>query len=454
MVTSQDIRFTASADGTSLAYAVTGSGSPLIRAANWLTHLEYDLESPVWRPYIDILSTRFTMVRYDGRGTGLSGRAAEELSFENAIDDLEAVVEASGVDQFPLLGVSQGGSVAIEYAARHPERVTNLVLVGAFARGHLRRGDIESEKQHQLFQQLVEVGWSSDDPTFRRVFTSLMIPGGTARQHEWFDELIRRSTPADSARALFDVFSSIDITENTKRVTCPTLVLHSRGDHRVPFDEGRLIASMIPSARLVQLDSENHLPLESEAAWGMLVSEVFRFILGESRPQASQKEGWVAMMMTDIVDSTRMASAVGDEAWSDVLQWHNRALEELIVAGDGRVAANTGDGFLATFTDVQTALDCAVGIQRALARHRRSAGYAPMVRIGVSAGHITREVDGLSGVEIHKTARIAAAGGADEIVVNASLADDVVSRYAFGAVRAISAKGIDEEVAVVSIEWS
>jgi pimeloyl-ACP methyl ester carboxylesterase len=450
---SQRIRFATTSDQASIAYGVTGSGPALVKAANWLTHLEYDLESPVWRPYIEALSARFEMIRYDGRGTGLSDQTAGDMTFEQAVTDLEAVVDASGVDRFGLLGVSQGGSVAIGYAVRHPERVTHLVVVGGFARGQVRRGNVESEKRHHLFQQLAEVGWDIDDPTFRRVFTSQLIPDGTARQHRWFDDLIRRSSSREAARALMNVFSSIDVTEEARAVACPTLVVHSRGDHRVPFDEGRLIASLIPDARLVQLDSENHLPLDTEPAWEVLVAEMVGFVLPDAPSPSHPAGGWVAMLMTDIVDSTRMVSAIGDEAWAHVIQWHDRTLEELIVAGDGRVVSNTGDGFLATFTDVASAVECAVGIQRVLARHRSTAGYAPGVRMGVNGGVITRGSDGLSGIEIHKTARIAAAAGRDEVVVDAGLSDQLDSRFTLNEPHVVAAKGIDEDVTVVSIDW-
>ena len=453
MLSGQEIRFCVTKDGVRLAYAVAGSGPSFVKASNWLTHLEYEVESPVWKHYLEALASRFTLVRYDERGNGLSDRDISDIRFEDLVTDLEAVVEAVDLDRFPLLGISQGGPIAIEYTVRHPERVSHLIIIGAYARGRLQRGDPGAEREAALFEQLVRVGWGTDDATFRHVFTSQFIPGGTTHQHAWFDDLMRHSVSKEHAVALFRVFADINVTERAAEVSVPTLVLHSRGDLRVPFAEGRLIASLIPDARLVQLDSDNHLPLEEEPAWRLLLSEILAFLDAEPPRQGLSTGSWSALLMTDIVDSTKMVSAIGDQAWSHVIQWHDRRLQDLIAAGSGRVVSNTGDGFLAVFGDELAAVQCAVEIQKALEGHRRQAGYAPKVRIGVNSGEITRDKEGIAGLEVHKTARVASAAGADEILVTTVVSARSGTGVSYGPVRTIPAKGIDDEVEVQSVNW-
>ena len=453
MPRSQEVRFCTTDDGVKLAYAVTGSGPPFVKAANWLSHLEYDVESPVWRHYVESFSSRFTYVRYDERGTGLSDADITGLTFDHLVSDLESVVDAAELESFPLFGISQGGPVAIEYSVRHPERVTRLILMGAYARGRLRRDDPDLESDYELHQGLVKAGWGTDDPTFRHVFTSQFIPDGSARQHAWFDELMRRSTSKETALEIFRVLANIEVTQRASKVTVPTLVLHSHGDRRVPFTEGRLIASLIPGARLVQLDSNNHLPLESEPAWDVVLSEITSFVAGEPVRADVIHEGYAALLMTDIVDSTKVLNAIGDEAWAHVIRWHDRTLEDLVTTGSGKVVANTGDGVLAMFDDAPLAVACAIEIQKALDSHRRTAGFAPNVRMGVNAGEIKRDREGIAGLEVHKTARIAAAAEAGEILVSRAVADDGIAVFEYGPVQVVPAKGIEEDVEVRAVNW-
>ncbi len=275
----QQIRFCTAPDGVRIAYATSGKGPPLLKVGNWLSHLEFDLTSPVWGHVLEMLSSRNTLVRYDQRGTGLSDREVEQVSFEAWLQDLETVVDAAGLDRFPMLAISQGVSLAIAYTARHPERVNALVLQGGYARGRRKRGggrlfDEEAETQAKL----MEIGWGRADSAFRQFFTSQFLPQGTPEQHQWFNELARVSTsPANAARTL-RVFDVIDVSELLSQVHCPTLVLHSTGDLRVPFDEGRLIASGIAQARFVPLHSVHHLMLEQDAVWPQWVEEVREFL--------------------------------------------------------------------------------------------------------------------------------------------------------------------------------
>src|SRR5438477_7104454 len=274
----QQIRFCESRDGVRIAYATSGAGAPLVKVSNWLSHLEFDWQSPVWAHLLRELSAEHTLIRYDERGCGLSDWHAH-LSFDEWISDLESVVEANNVPRFPLLGISQGASIAIAYAVRHPERVSHLVLHGGYARGRLMWDAPATQAETaEMMIKLAELGWGQENPAFRQFFTTQFIPDGTPEQHQWFNELERISTSPVIAGRFMRVVHEIDVVSLLPRVSCPTLVFHCVRDARVPFDEGRRIATMIPGARVVPLESNQHLLLESEPAWSRWVSELRAFL--------------------------------------------------------------------------------------------------------------------------------------------------------------------------------
>jgi pimeloyl-ACP methyl ester carboxylesterase/DNA-binding winged helix-turn-helix (wHTH) protein len=275
----QHIAFCRAADGVRLAYAVAGEGPPLVRAANWMTHLGYDIESPVWRHWVRDLADGRNFIRYDERGCGLSDWEAGEFTFDDWVTDLESVVEALGLERFPLLGVSQGGAVAVAYAARHPERVTKLVLCSAYARGReVRAHNDEERRAAALDLELARVGWGRDDPAFRQVFAAQFLPDGTRADWEAFDHLQRRTTSPDNAVRFLEEFARIDVRELAESVSCPTLIMHARDDHRVPMRYGEELAALIPDSRLVALSSNNHLLTETEPAWQVFCDEVRTFL--------------------------------------------------------------------------------------------------------------------------------------------------------------------------------
>ncbi|HEY6576433.1 MAG TPA: alpha/beta fold hydrolase [Mycobacterium sp.] len=284
-----EIRFCTAPDGVRLAYSMHGRGPPLVRVATWLTHLELDWESPVWRHWLDRLGERHTVVRYDERGCGLSDAEVGEPSVETWVGDLEAVVDAAGLERFALLGVSQGAAIAVAYAARHPERISDLVLYGGYARGRRLRGQREQE---EALVAAIRAGWTTEDPAFRHVFSMLFLPHGTPAQMTWYDEHLQTTTSADAAVRLFKARGAVDVAATAPRVGARTLVIHARGDRVVPVEEGRLLATLIPDARLVVLDSVNHILLADEPAWEQFVSAL-RGFLGLARipaPSASAAE--------------------------------------------------------------------------------------------------------------------------------------------------------------------
>jgi len=275
----QHIAFCYAADGIRLAYAVAGEGPPLVRAANWMTHLGYDIESPVWRHWVRDLSLRHTFIRYDERGCGLSDWSATDFSFDDWVSDLDSVVEALGLDRFPLLGVSQGGAVAVAYAARNPDRVSKLVLCSAYARGRGARAVSEEERRAAALDlDLARVGWGRDDPAFRQVFAAQFIPDGTRADWAAFDQLQRRTTSPENAVRFLEEFARIDVRDEAGRLSCPTLIMHSREDHRQPLRFGEELAALIPDSRLVALASNNHLLTATEPAWQVFRHELEAFL--------------------------------------------------------------------------------------------------------------------------------------------------------------------------------
>ena len=312
MVSRQKLGFCTSPDGTRIAIASIGSGPPLVRAAHWLSHVEHDLASPVWRPWLVELSRQHTYVRYDQRGCGLSDQEVADFSLDAWVGDLEAVVSSLGLRRFPLIGMSQGGAVAIAYAVRHPDQVSHLVLAGAYARGALVRATTEAERlESQTLINLARLGWGRDNPAFRQVFTNLFIPDGTPEQHQWWNELERLTvSPANAARTL-EAFYNVDVSALASQVRAPTLVMHARGDARVPFDEGRKLAAMIPGARFVPLESRNHVLLENEAAWQPFMAEVRDFLGAASRdttePALTAAERDVLRLVAQGLDNSAIA---------------------------------------------------------------------------------------------------------------------------------------------------
>jgi pimeloyl-ACP methyl ester carboxylesterase/tRNA A-37 threonylcarbamoyl transferase component Bud32 len=274
----QQIHFCTTDDGVRIAYATVGEGLPLVKAANWLSHLEFDWSSPIWRHLLAEFARDHQFIRYDERGNGLSDWKVADLSFEAWVEDLEAVVEAAGVDRFPLLGISQGGAVAIAYAVRYPEKVSRLVLYGAYAQGWAARESLEEIEQRQAQLTLVRLGWGKDNPAFRQIWTTLYAPDATPEQQQSFNDLQRVSTSPENAVKLLNVMGNIDVVDLLPQVKVPTLVLHCRDESGVPFEQGRLLAASIPGALFVPLNGRNHLLLEGDPSWGKFVSEVRRFL--------------------------------------------------------------------------------------------------------------------------------------------------------------------------------
>ncbi len=277
----QAVRFCKASDGTKLAWAKVGAENrqpPLVKAANWLTHLELDWEAPIWSPLYRALAQRRCLVRYDERGCGLSDWNVPEISFETFVTDLEAVVDAAGLERFPLLGISQGASVSIEYAARHPERVTHLILFGGYAAGWRHTASAEEAREREAVMVLTEAGWGRDDPSYRHIFSQTFMPTATADELSWFDEFQRRTTSPQNAVRFLQAFAEIDVRNRLSTLAVPTLILHSNGDKRIPVRTGTELAAEIPNAQFIGLESNNHLLLGRETASKEFIKAIDQFL--------------------------------------------------------------------------------------------------------------------------------------------------------------------------------
>jgi pimeloyl-ACP methyl ester carboxylesterase len=304
----QRIRFCVGRDGVQLAYAASGEGPPLVKVANFLTHLEYDWRSPVVRPFLLELNRGRTLLRYDPRGCGLSDRNVEDLSLDAWVADLETVVDASGMARFPLFAHSQGAAIGIAYAARHPERVSHLILLGGWSRSVMKRDLTPAQiEEMRTLVKMASFGWGRENPAYRQVFTSLLIPDSSAEQAASYNELERMCTTPECAARILSSVGKLDVMDLAPLVQCPTLVMHAQGDASVPYEEGRLVAGAIPNARFVLLHGRNHILLPHEAAWKEFFAELRAFLGASGLAALSARENEVLELIARGLDNAQIA---------------------------------------------------------------------------------------------------------------------------------------------------
>jgi pimeloyl-ACP methyl ester carboxylesterase/predicted ATPase len=336
----QDIRYCLTPDGVRLAYATVGEGPVMVRAPHWMTHLEYDCDSPIWRPWIEELSRSYRLIRFDQRCNGLSERGVSEVSFDAMLSDLEAVVEATGVERFILLGVSQSCAVSVAYAAKHPERVRALILYGGYAKGWRLRGDQREIARREAMSVLIRGGWGLDAPMFRQLFTSMYVPHATPEQMSWYNDLQRHSATVHDAHRLMNAIAEIDVSDLLHKVRVPTLVLHAKGDLAVPFASGGTLAEHIPDAKLVELPSDNHILLKGEAGFDQFFAEVRRFIADTlaERPASAAPEGerrFASVLTIDLVDPLQTLDSDDPESFAAVIDPCLDRVATEVAAGSG-----------------------------------------------------------------------------------------------------------------------
>lgn len=288
----QEIQFCTASDGTRIAFAKAGRGPPVVRVGSWFTHIEVDWESAVWGHWFSALARGRMLVRYDPRGSGLSDRGAEDLSLDAWVSDLEAVVDAAGLQTFSMIGLCQGGAVGIAYAARHPERIKRLVIYDSYLQGAYAEGvDADLTRQADALARMIEVGWGQPESAFRELFANLLMPEAGRRELRWIGDLESLSATAPDACRLWSAINSFDVRAEATRVTVPTLVFHVRGDTMVPFEAGRRLASFITGARFVPLEGRNHILMEGEKAWSTFRSELDAFLAEDEPVDAAGNEG-------------------------------------------------------------------------------------------------------------------------------------------------------------------
>jgi pimeloyl-ACP methyl ester carboxylesterase/class 3 adenylate cyclase/tetratricopeptide (TPR) repeat protein len=391
----QRIRYTHGRDGTRLAYTVTGSGPAIVRASHWMSHLEFDWESPVWGHWIDSLSNGFTLLRYDGRLNGLSDTSCEEASFQTFISDLECVIEASGFDRFVLLGISQGCALSVEYAVRHPEKVAGLVLYGGYVRGWRARGDAAEIARREAISVLTRQSWGKDDPMYRQLFTNLFIPGASRDQMDWFNELQRRTLTPENAWRLGYASADVDISPTLERLQAPTLVMHARGDRVTPLSEGLELATAIKGARFVELDSVNHILLAEEPAFHSFIAETTAFANGALQarrvsPADQRTRRQATILSLDFAGPVETTDDFSPELALEAIDPLLAKAAELVRANRGTVLNASENGLTASFGAPEPLEDHAAFACRAALELRKLAlgrdDWMTRVRIALDTG--------------------------------------------------------------------
>lgn len=416
-------------DGVRVAYAMTGSGPPMVRAAHWMSHLRFDTQSPVWRHWIRELSARSTLIRYDERGNGMSQWNVEDLSFEAMVADLESIVDAAGYDKIVLLGVSQGCAISVAYAVRHPERVRGLVLYGGYVKGWRARGDPEEIRLREAMATLMRQGWGSDDPVFRQVFTSTFIPGATRQQMDWYNELQRMTVTPENAYRLAESFAEIDVADLLGRVTVPTLVMHAKGDRVVPISSGLAFAAGIPNARYAELDSSNHILLETEPAFALFIDHLRRFADEVNLPARQLGVGsgrrLVSVLVADLYDTEN--AGADPEAFAEAIDPLIDAIIDLVKAQGGTVF-EIREGMVAAAFGADRAVEehALLACRAALSISERvmcGAVKTVSLRIAIDSGEaFIREAPGVAG-----TLRISGSVAKDPIGLAAELDSGVIA---------------------------
>jgi pimeloyl-ACP methyl ester carboxylesterase/DNA-binding SARP family transcriptional activator/tetratricopeptide (TPR) repeat protein len=391
----QEIRFCTTRDGVRIAYAVTGSGPPIVRAAHWMSHLQFDWESPVFRHWIAGLSDGHTLVRYDERGNGLSDWDVDDLSFEAMIADLESIVDAAGLERFTLLGVSQGCAISVAYAVRHPERVSGLVLYGGYVKGWRKRSDPAEAAQREAMATLARQGWGQDNPVFRQLFTNLFIPGANQEQMAWFNELQRRTVSPENAYRLLNAFADIDVSDLLPQVRAPALVMHAHRDGVAPFEAGRSFAAGIPGARFVELESANHILLEHEPAFALFLDELRRFVAEASAQiavplSADQMRKPVSVLALELISPLQAFEAEDPEIAVELLDPLMNAASDAVRRHGGEIASVSDATLSAVFgarkaTEDHALQACRAALDIRATIDRASQGQA-RVRIALDTG--------------------------------------------------------------------
>lgn len=441
----QRVQFCKTSDGVQIAYAVHGTGYPLILVPGWVSHLELDMEVPETSAHIAGLAGEFMVVRFDKRGTGLSDRSVRDFTLDARLRDLEALADHLGLERFALRGMSEGGPVAIAYTVRHPERVSHLILQGTFAHlGHSPTAD--------ALVSLVEAEWGLGSATMASIF----MPGAPKERAEFFARYQREGAKRDDAAAMLRANIETDVRDILDQVRAPTLVIHSETDRAVPFEHARLLAAGIPDASLVRYKGD-HAPIGSYGEIERLMREFLANTASQPEPsRAAAPGGMLTMMFTDIEASTATTQRLGDAGAQYLLRKHNDIIRKALRANDGTEIKHTGDGVMASFPTASAALECAAAIQRAFADHNANEPDARIrVRIGLNAGEPVADEGDLFGTSVQLAARVCARAEPGQV-----LAANVVRELAagkpflFADQGEVVLRGFEDPVRLFELHWS
>jgi len=445
----QQIRFCTTSDGVRIAYATVGEGPPLVWVPGWVSHLEVMWDYPPFRAQGEVYGQHLLYVRYDKRGTGLSDRNISDFSIEARVRDLEAVVDDLKLKTFALEGLSEGGPVAIAYAARHPRRVSRLILYGTFARLHPTR---EQQQTMEALMALVRAEWGLGSATLTNVF----MPGATTEELQFFIKLQREGATQEGAAAMLEANVAADVSQLLSQIRVPTLVIHGKGDLAVPFEYGRELAGGIPGARLLPIESDRHAP----DAQGMAqIGQVTLDFVLEGQPKAppaksERGDAPLTILFTDIESSTALTQRLGDEKAQELVRAHNAIVREALKTHGGSEIKHTGDGIMASFPSASRALECAVAIQQAVAARAPDPDALLGVHIGVNAGEPVAEEEDLFGTAVQLARRVCDQADGGEI-----LASDVVRQlvagkgFLFADRGDVALRGFEDPVRLYEVRW-
>ncbi|MEP6871384.1 MAG: alpha/beta fold hydrolase [Anaerolineaceae bacterium] len=446
-MTEQQIRFCKNADGVRIAYSTMGSGPPLVRVSGWVSHLEDDIAPDFFaRDGIIALAQQFTLIRYDKGGTGLSDRNLGHYTLESRLADLEAVVSSLKLKKFSLLAISEGGPIGIAYAARHPRQVDRLVLWSTYARGP----SLSKPEMREALLSVVRASWGAGSD----MMTNMFMPGASAEEARTFALHQRRAATKEDAAALLEAVYESDVSDLLARVSCPTLVIHSRSDKAIAYRHGLEVASGIPGARLVTLEGRGHLPEPEVMAES--IRQAAEFIL-EGLPirrttadgkQSDQRQGLLTVMFTDLRDSTALTQRLGDaRAQQELVHRHNQVVREALAAHGGREVKHTGDGIMAAFGSGSNAIDAAIAIQEAFGDDQ-----AVQVRIGLNAGEPVAEDGDLFGATVQLAARVCSRAEPGDVVVTNVVRELAMGKgFLFSEQSPAALKGFEEPVRLFAV---
>jgi len=443
----QQIRFCTTSDGVRIAYATVGKGSPpLVVVSAWLSHLQVEWRQPDIRSFWEGLANGRRVIRYDKRGVGLSDRDVADLSFESRVRDLEAVINATGIERCDLVGMSEGGPTSIAYIARYPEKVNRLVLYGSYP-----RMPMQPDLSEPLLA-LIRAQWGMGSAALASAF----VPYGDAAHVAAFNELQRAAASGVTVAKIIEETLQLDVTPLLPHIKVPTLVIHRKDDAIHPLDLARELATLIPDARLEAQEGEIYSPWWGDSESVLNAIDEFLGVGGErrARPVASATGGLVTILFTDVEGSTALTQRLGDAKAQEVLRTHNRIVRDALKAHSGSEIKHTGDGIMASFASASRALECAIAMQRAFAAHNESAEEPIRVRVGLNAGEPIAEEKDLFGTAVQLAARICAHAEASQILIPEGVRHLVAGKgFLFSDRGEVALRGFEDPVRLHEVRW-